>query len=294
MRSLAMAWAALAFAAALLEPARASAYCRASVCSGGVEGKVCTPAAPDDCGKPLYWAAPCVGFDVQKNASKQVDYETADRILRASLGAWEAASCGGESPSIEVADLGKVDCTSVEYNQDAGNANILIFRDDKWPHTDDNTTDTIALTTVTYDTDTGGIYDADIEVNTANFTFSTDGVGTATDLQSVLTHESGHFLGLAHSTDAEATMFAFYNGGTSLRTLSDDDVSAICDVYPPGRKSEGKCTYLPRHGFAPECAADQHEGDCAFGAREPATGFGLVLIAMLGLASRRRAPRSMR
>jgi Matrixin len=291
MRSLAFAWGALALATALLGTARASAFCRSSVCPGGVEGKVCTPAEPDDCGKPLYWSQPCIGFDVQKSASNQVDYDLADQILRTSLGAWESAACAGGNPSIKVADLGRVDCTSIEYNQHAGNANILIFRDAKWPHTDDNTTDTIALTTVTYDTDNGEIFDADIEVNTANFTFSTDEMGSATDLQSVLTHESGHFLGLAHSTVADATMYAFYSGGTSLRTLSSDDVAAICDIYPPGRKTEGKCDYLPRHGFAPECAAEQREGDCALGAREPATGFGLVVLTLLGLAARRRAAR---
>ncbi len=291
MRSLAFACGALAFAAALLGPARASAYCRSSVCAGGVEGHICTPAQPDDCGKPLYWAQPCVGFDVQKNASNQVGYQLADQILATSLESWESAACADGSPAIKVADLGKVDCTSVEYNQHAGNANILIFRDKKWPHTDDGTTDTIALTTVTYDTNNGQIYDADIEVNTANFMFSTDDAGSATDLQSVLTHESGHFLGLAHSAAASATMYPVYSGGTSLRTLADDDIAAICDTYPAGRRTEGKCDYLPRHGFAPECAASQREGDCALGAEEPAAGFGLVLVALLGLASRRRLGR---
>src|SRR5262249_15492160 len=74
------------------------------------------------------------------------------------------------------------------------------------------------------------------------------------DLLSVLTHEAGHFLGLAHSADADATMFSEYKmGSTGLRDLSPDDVKAICAAYPPDRQTRGECSYLPRHGYSPDC-----------------------------------------
>ena len=291
MRLVGLACAAAVLGAVVIAPTSAFAYCRSSVCDGGVEGKVCTPAAADDCGKPLYWVQPCVGFAIQKSASNQVPYDIADQILAISMSAWTGAVCAGGAPDIQVTDLGKVDCSNVEYNQHAGNANILIFRDGKWPYQDagDGATDTIALTTVTYDTDNGQIYDADIEVNTATYTFSTDDAGSMTDLQSVLTHESGHFLGLAHSTVDDATMFAFYGGGTSLRSLAHDDVAAICDTYPSGRSTEGKCTDLPRHGFAPECATDQLEGECALVADgEPMRLSAVAFSPALATAARLR------
>ena len=211
MRSLAIGCAALAVAASLLAPLRASAYCLTSGCPNGKEGAICTPSLPSDCGKKLFWTEPCLGFSVQKDASNQVDYKTAARILGAAFATWTSAACPGGPPSIRVTDLGPVDCADVEYNQHSGNANILMFRDDVWiSHADD--VDALARTTVWYDPDTGQINDADIEVNTANFAFSSDGSlapnapGPPYDLQAVLTHEAGHFLGLAHTTDANATM----------------------------------------------------------------------------------------
>ncbi|HVY49113.1 MAG TPA: matrixin family metalloprotease [Minicystis sp.] len=289
-----LAWpSAAALAAVLATSSFARAYCRSSVCAGGVEGKVCTPSEPDDCGTPLVWVEPCVGFTVQKDASVQVPFSVAEQVLQTSVAAWTSAACSNGTPSIEVDDLGRVSCDAVEYNQHAGNANILIFRDKKWPYTGDvGATDTIALTTVTYDTQNGHIYDADIEVNTANYTFTTDGSPGTTDLQSVLTHESGHFLGLAHSSVNGATMFPYYAGGTDLRSLETDDIEAICTVYPLDRQTEGKCTDLPRHGFAPECAADQTETRCAAtpgetGPRWLVAAWSFAALAALGRRRRR-------
>ena len=48
---------------------------------------------------------------------------------------------------------------------------------------------------------------------------------------SIVTHETGHFLGMAHSGDPYAVMYSQYRPGTtSLRYLTQDDVSGICVV----------------------------------------------------------------
>jgi hypothetical protein len=76
--------------------------------------------------------------------------------------------------------------------------------------------------------------------------------GNAYDLQSIVTHEAGHFLGLAHSQVASATMWPNYMSGTeTFRMLDPDDVDGICAVFPAA--SAPQCNATPRQGFSPAC-----------------------------------------
>src|SRR3990170_5139017 len=56
------------------------------------------------------------------------------------------------------------------------------------------------------------------------------------DLSSVALHELGHTLGLAHSNDPLAVMYAYYMG--RRRSLSSDDMAGIQSIY--GSKNGGK------------------------------------------------------
>jgi hypothetical protein len=284
--------------AALLGAARVEAYCRSTVCAGeapgmSVQGKVCNPSEPDDCGLELQWRQPCIGFNVQQDASNQIDQATAEATLVQAFAAWTSVDCGGAGPSIQVFDLGPVACDALEYNQHAGNANALMFRDDGWPHGDalaGGNADTIALTTVTYDVDKGDIYDADIEVNTASFHFTTGDAMVDVDLLGVLTHEAGHFLGMAHTLASGATMYPDYvNGDTGLRTLEADDMAGICEAYPPDRQATGDCTGIPRHGFASECVAHQTEVRCSASPGSDAGGAGALALVLAAAAARLRS-----
>lgn len=78
------------------------------------------------------------------------------------------------------------------------------------------------------------IVDSDIEFN-PSVTFSTTATTPTSsfDLQSIATHEIGHFLGMDHSGLASSIMFAFGDsGGVPQRTLSTDDAIGIGSVYP--------------------------------------------------------------
>ncbi|MEP6742846.1 MAG: matrixin family metalloprotease, partial [bacterium] len=105
--------------------------------------------------------------------------------------------------------------------------NLGIFDDESSP----------ARTRVFYDADSGEVNEADIVINPfpysvdgAPLEFSTDGTPGTYDLQSTLTHELGHLLGLNHSNVIGATMNATQalNGTFGLpafgeRRLSESD-----------------------------------------------------------------------
>lgn len=94
--------------------------------------------------------------------------------------------------------------------------------------------DSLAVTINVYN-DNGILVDSDILFN-PGILYSTEITNTPVDrydLQSVATHEIGHFLGLDHSSILAATMFPTIGEGTNYaRVLSADEVSAIGAVYP--------------------------------------------------------------
>jgi hypothetical protein len=294
--------------AALVSESPALAFCRTSSCAppGGPQktGAVCTPPKPDDCGKPLFWPTLCVTYSLQKDASKKgISLDVAQEAFAEAFETWTTAKCKSGTPRISISESEAVSCKEQEYNQKVGNANSIIFRDDEWPYT--GSSNVLALTTVTYNLENGEIYDADMELNSADIAFTTSDAKPSFDLLSVVTHETGHFLGLSHSADPSATMFESYKpGDLSLRDLSADDIAGICDIYPPGSDIPTDCDATPRHGFSTLCAAQQSSsqevGGCctvAPGAASPggtAASATAALGALLLLGRRRRHAASQR
>lgn len=117
-----------------------------------------------------------------------------------------------------------------------------------WDHSDY----TIALTTTTFSTKTGAIYDADIELNGAphvdgtRFLFTTISsppcganpeavTCVATDIQNTLTHEIGHAVGFDHVENPGATMEATAPPGETQKRIIDVGLSeGFCQTYPKG------------------------------------------------------------
>ena len=94
----------------------------------------------------------------------------------------------------------------------------------------------LAITIVTYDSHTDEILDADILIN-GKFEFETEETSQQGikryDLQNVLTHEIGHFLGLPENMDdLDSTMYAYSaTGETIKRNLAASDEAAISALY---------------------------------------------------------------
>jgi len=110
----------------------------------------------------------------------------------------------------------------------------------------------LGATTFVVDTLSSEIVESDVFFNSI-FTWSTAQAGDASrfDLQSVATHEIGHFIGLGHSALGEteirpdggrrvlasgAVMFpiSIGRGVTADRTLQPDDIAGVSDLYPDG------------------------------------------------------------
>ncbi|HVU01854.1 MAG TPA: matrixin family metalloprotease [Polyangiaceae bacterium] len=224
-------------AAAALSASSASAFCRTTTCDAKNPTANCERDANacSTTGTPLFWPSPCLGFYVQKDGSakRHVSYQTFDRIVQTAFNQWTASPCSGGHPRIELWDLGPSDTTGPEYSDTEPNTNVWMFRDDDWPYV--GATATLALTTVSFGLKSGKILDADVEVNSYLNVITTSDAAPQADLQSIVTHEAGHFLGMAHSALADATMFASYSpGDLSFRTLTDDDHQGICAAYPAG------------------------------------------------------------
>ena len=125
---------------------------------------------------------------------------------------------------------------------------------------------------------------------------TTTDVAVQYDVLSILTHEAGHMLGLAHSDVNGATMQVEYvQGSTTLRSLHSDDMGGICEAYPPGEV--GTCDPTPRHGFQSTCGpAPVEEGcGCTSAPRRAGGGWlGLVMGLTTLMAWRATAGRGRR
>lgn len=186
----------------------------------------------------------------------EVDERAIDDALALALDAWSGVPCSDLVLSAGTPTEQRL--VGFDWHDGSGspdNQNILVFRNDRatdpldaWVHT----LGAIAITTVTFDTTTGRLVDADIEMNDTAFDFTAcDPEDPAClvgfDVANTLTHEIGHVVGLDHPPSnapgaTEATMFASApRGDTAKRTLATDDELGLCALYPADDPVPGEC-----------------------------------------------------
>ena len=90
----------------------------------------------------------------------------------------------------------------------------------------------MAITAIYYVVADGAITDTDIIFN-PRYTFSTTFADDTMDLQSVVTHESGHALGANHTNVLGAAMFQSGLANNNCQaSLSSDDIAFVSSLYP--------------------------------------------------------------
>ena len=242
----------------------ASAYCRMTTQGGPPIGdSLCSEG-----GEPLIWKNPCLSYAIDHRGSVWMDFEDVETAVEASFEAWGTADCGGSTPGLIFKRLQSSTCQIVEFNT-TGNVNTIAFLDPfKDPCADADgagySPHAFAVTVVWHNTNTGEILDADMMINDQLATpFNAGGpyancpdtgcLSNDADLANIVTHEVGHFIGVGHSNVLEATMHAnTERGSVEKRTLGEDDIDAVCDIYPPSNLDQS-CDATPAGGLQLNC-----------------------------------------
>jgi hypothetical protein len=293
----------LGAALGLCLPRSAGAYCLTHTCEfSGTE--VCTWDRQLGCwtgGAVAHWGSRCIPYAVHTDGSAEegISAEQLAQMLAGAFRTWSDVPCArGQSPELTGVDRGRTGCDQVEFNcfTPADNDNIVLFRDDR----SDLSATTVALTTTVANIGTGEILDVDVELNSHAFDFHAEPGEAqlgAHDLQLVLNHELGHFLGLSHTRTPGALMSAEY--AAASREPAPDDIAGICGALGASagdpscslQPSPGSC--VGTDGSCPLPLPVLHDNDGCGLAAPPARRAppGLALLAGVSLLLVRAARR---
>jgi MYXO-CTERM domain-containing protein len=279
-------------------------------------------------GKPLYWSSSCETVTITLNGFTGMTPDEVAKSIGAAAAAWgpDSVTCpaatgdgGNGHPYLEILPQLATGGTATAVSKDGKNS--IVFETTTW----DGPTGAFAYTSVSKEPD-GRIVDADISINAApdsGFEWANLDPGAPAgghlplvDLQTVMTHEFGHFLGLAHTCsnnrygtgddgndapvggvdamgqpipscdDTGVPQFATVmwanidDGSSAKRVLSTDDARGVCSIYPPTRAAPACGQNLPDDGCG-----------CATAPGAPTDGFAAVALAGLALVTRRRRRR---
>lgn len=291
-----------------------------------------------DEGAPLYWSSSCAAVTIYLNGFSMMTPDEVGKSIAAAAHAWSpaevtcpgpvgsadaggAADAGGGHPYFEIVPSLSTGgpAPSVAYD----GKNSIIFQTTVWPEA----AEFIALTTH-FSRPDGEILDTDIEINAVPDIGTTwanlDPGATVSghlqnpvDLQTAMTHEFGHFIGLAHTCfhvgvdsfpvpdddqgqpipdcpdppatpdvpPAQSVMWFYVDPvlGISKRALAPDDMRGICDIYPAAQDPHACTLNGPDDGCG-----------CATGGGRGTWGVVPSLLALGVAAARARSSRCFR
>jgi hypothetical protein len=206
-------------------------------------------------GKPVSWPNGCVLMAVGDPHTDLISWDQLTDAARSAAETWTqaASSCGGFRFEVEKAG------GAVEARADGVNA--IIFRTSGYCQSNGKSICdplSMAITWLHYGND-GRLYEADIEINGEAYVWN-DSATAMYDIQTGVTHEMGHVLGLDHNcyegmglprpVDDQGVpiavcepasdvlrasiMYPIDSPSAARRALSADDIRGICALYPSG------------------------------------------------------------
>lgn len=218
----------------LAAPTTAAAYCHlTSVDPDPTE--LCSSE-----GRTLAWFDRCSTVKLLPRRKQDIPEATIRTTIATSFDTWNAVRCDGDPVGLNTV-LSDESASEDEprHGLTGGNENVIMFVDSEALWRDRlNPPAAIGLTSVFHSKKTGQILGADMEINDWSVRLGVCGQSCGigiTDLRNVLTHEVGHYYGLGHVDDSEATMFFQAPArDVAKRDLNADDIAGLCDTYPPG------------------------------------------------------------
>jgi hypothetical protein len=273
---------------------------------------------PTDRGNYLYWESGCVFVTVDSAGTTAIPGDDEFAIVDTSIATWNDATNTASCSYLKVMDAGRQ--AAEPNGKDKVNLIKFRDTSWPHPSSQAAGITTVTYVKDPTSSRDGAILDADIEINGRDFQIAVcqdpahcmslgTGAGGFADLQNTLTHELGHLHGLEHPCLAlldpprkdskgndvpscdelagrtpaitEATMYNTTTPGEiKKRTLSQDDITGICEIYPTAN-DPGTC----------EQVHSSSSGGCCSASGRPDVSFLLAGSTALLLFRRRKTSR---
>ena len=179
---------------------------------------------------PVRWDSNSIPLQLNEAGSDDISGGADIQIISDAMSKWNAISCS----TIQIADGGSTtERETVLTTGEIDGVNRLTWIEDStWPFGQF----VLAMTMPVWGSD-GVIVEADIAFNGSNITWGTSFENDAQDLESIITHELGHFIGLQHILGGEGladppTMSVTVDLAERSRDLHADDIAGACFLYP--------------------------------------------------------------
>lgn len=181
-----------------------------------------------NCPNGATWGSLPAEYKINDQGSADMSFSKTEQIVKDSYAEWESPCCS----TFRTNYLGTTSRTALDSRQSRSLPPILswIENSSNWPQYLGDPNRVLGVTMTSFSGCT--IVNAPIVFNGIKFKYRPAG---STDLQSIATHEIGHYLGLGHSSaSGEPTMAPRYLGGTKQRSIESDDEKGLCSLYGGG------------------------------------------------------------